>query len=106
VEPAQVEFELSFFPLMLILYMISPWVSFNGNQTPTKWGKHRWIFPPGRYRVEAWYPYIFGPTSPASMMIDFAPGALYRFRYRPSIFWFLDGKLELVSPPLLPQRTQ
>ncbi|HSD90350.1 MAG TPA: hypothetical protein VLB44_22630, partial [Kofleriaceae bacterium] len=84
-QPAQLEVELSFFPLMWILYLVSPWLSINGNAQKQAWGTTRMSLPPGRYQVEAWYPYLFSSqTSKGSIVVDLAPGGSYKLRYRPA----------------------
>jgi len=102
-EPAQVDVELSFFPLMWILYFVSPRLSINGQVQKRSWGTHRLTLPPGRTEIAAWYPYIFrSETSKGSITVDLAPGAHYKFRYRPAWLVFLDGSMKQVDMPQLP----
>jgi hypothetical protein len=73
-EPAHVEIDLGFFPLMWILYFIKPWLSVNGAAERRTWGKHQLTLAPGSYTFEAWYPYIFrSRTSPGSISLDLPP---------------------------------
>src|SRR3954471_6129471 len=103
-QPAQLEVELSFFPLMWILYLISPWLSINGNAQKQSWGTHRITLPPGYYQIEAWYPYLFSSqTSKAGMSLQLAPGGIYKVRYRPAWIVLLPGSMKLVGQPMLPQ---
>lgn len=105
-QPAQVEVELSFFPLMWILYLVSPSLSINGAVQKKSWGTTRMTLPPGRYRFEAWYPYLFSSqTSKGSIDVDLAPGGSYKLRYRPAWLVFLAGSMKLVGQPALPQAT-
>ncbi len=102
-QPAQLEVELSFFPLMWILYLVTPSLSINGAVQRQKWGKHQFTLPPGRYHFEAWYPYLFSSqTSRGSIVVDLAPGGSYKLRYRPAMIVFLAGSMSLVSQPMLP----
>ena len=105
-EPALLEVELSFFPLMWILYLVTPSISINGSSERHKGGKHKFKLAPGRYEISAWYPYLFSSqTSKASIVLDLASGGTYKIRYRPAWLVFLDGSLKLVGAPTLPQAT-
>ena len=105
-QPARVDVELGFFPLMWILYLCTPWLSINGQAQPSKWGTHTLNLPPGRHQIEAWYPYLFkSRTSPGSIVIDVVAGGSYKVRYRPAWLVFLDGKMKLVEQPQLPAAT-
>jgi len=105
-DPASLEVELSFFPLMWILYLVTPSISINGAVERRKWGTHRFTLAPGRYEIEAWYPYLFNSqTSKASIVVDLAAGGAYKVRYRPAWLVFLAGSLKLVGRPALPQAT-
>ena len=103
-QPATLEVELSFFPLMWILYLISPWLSINGNAQKQSWGTTRHQLPPGRYTIEAWYPYLFSSqTSTGGIILDLVPGGYYKVRYRPAWMVLLPGSMKLVGQPMLPQ---
>lgn len=105
-EPARVEIDLGFFPLMWILYLVKPWLSVNGQAERKTWGKHLLTLPPGPTHIEAWYPYIFrSRTCPGSIHLDLAPGATYRIKYRSAWLVFLDGKMTVVDAPALPSAT-
>ncbi len=105
-QPAQLDVELSFFPLMWILYLVSPWLAVNGVAQRQKWGTLQLSLPPGRYQIEAWYPYLFSAqTSKGGIVVDLAPGGSYKLRYRPAWLVFLAGSMKLVSQPALPQAT-
>ena len=102
----QVEVDLGFFPLMWILYFVRPHLSINGQAEQRTWGKHLLSLAPGRYQIEAWYPYIFSSkTSPGSVVLDLHPGATYRLRYRPAWLVFLAGSMKVVEQPSLPAAT-
>lgn len=104
--PAFVEFDLGFFPLMWILYLVTPSLSINGIVNRLPWGKHPMQLPPGRYMFQAWYPYLFtSQTSMGQLMIDLMPGASYKIKYRPAWLVFLGGSMTLTEQPLLPQAT-
>jgi hypothetical protein len=104
--PAQVEIELSFFFMMWILFLVTPSIAINGMVERRKWGKHLYTLPPGRYRLEAWYPYLFTQqTSRGAIDLDLVPGGVYRLRYRPAWLVFLPGSMKLVEGPALPQAT-
>jgi hypothetical protein len=103
VQPAHVEVELSFFPLMWILYLVTPSIAINGAEQRRPWGTHAFQLAPGRYRFEAWYPYLFtSKTSHAYLDLDLAPGGHYKLRYRPAWLVFLSGSLTLVHGGALP----
>jgi hypothetical protein len=105
-QPAQLEVELSFFPLMWILYLVSPWLSINGTAQRQKWGTLHLTLPAGRYQVEAWFPYIFSSqTSKGGIVVDLAPGGSYKLRYRPAWIVMLPGSMKLVGQPMLPAAT-
>ncbi len=105
-EPARVEIDLGFFPLMWILFLIKPWLAVNGQAERKTWGTHHLTLPPGPYHFEAWYPYIFrSRTSPGSLHLDLAPGGVYKLKYRPAWLVFLDGKMTAVDLPQLPSAT-
>ena len=102
-QPAFVEVELSFFPLMWILYLVSPWLAVNGQAQKQSWGKIQLTLPPGRHQFEAWYPYLFSSqTSKGTIVVDLAPGGSYKLRYRPAWLVLLPGSLKLVGQPMLP----
>jgi hypothetical protein len=101
-EPAHVEVDLGFFPLMWILYFVSPWLAVDGQSARSAWGKHQLTLPAGRHRFEAWFPYIFrSQTCLGAIDLDLAPGASYRIRYRPAWLVFLPGKMTVQQQPLL-----
>lgn len=102
----RVEVELSFFPLMWILYLVSPWISINGNAQRKSWGKHPLELPAGQYQIEAWFPYLFkAQCCKASYLLNVVPGGTYKLRYRPAWLMFLPGTLKLVEQPQLPAAT-
>jgi len=104
--PATVEIELSFFFMMWILFLITPWISINGQAERRPWGKHTFQLVPGRYHIEAWYPYLFrSRTSPGAIALDVVPGGHYKLRYRPAWLVFLPGSIKLIAGPALPQAT-
>jgi hypothetical protein len=101
----QLEVKLSFFPLMWVLFLVSPSVAINGVEEQRKWGTHLWTLPAGPYTVEAWYPYLFRRrTSPARVMVNIVPGQVTCVSYRPSWLTFLDGTISFrgVRPALPP----
>lgn len=100
-EPAQVDIDLGFFPLQFILFLITPWLSINGQQQPQRWGVQRRALAPGRYTFEAWYNWLWR-RSVGTITVDLAPGALYRLRYRTGWFSLLPGKFTVLDPPLPP----
>ena len=101
-QPARIDVELSFFPLMWILYLVTPSLAINGVVEKRKWGTHTIMLPPGRYQIEAWYPYLFSSqTSKGSLVIDLAPGGTYKLRYRPAWMVLLAGSMKVVSCPSL-----
>ncbi|HTL33031.1 MAG TPA: hypothetical protein VL326_07895 [Kofleriaceae bacterium] len=101
-QPAQLEVDLGFFPLMWILYLVSPWLSINGHAQKQSWGIVRLTLPPGQYLIEAWYPYLFSSQqSKGSMSLMLAPGGFYRVKYRPAWLVFLAGSMTLVTQQLL-----
>ena len=105
-EPARVEIDLGFFPLMWILFFVSPWLAIDGHAQQRSWGKHQLMIPPGLHRFDAWYPYIFrSQTSIGSLVIDLLPGAAYRFRYRPAWLVVLPGKMTVIEQPARPAAT-
>ncbi|HEU0035973.1 MAG TPA: hypothetical protein VFQ53_35420 [Kofleriaceae bacterium] len=105
-EPARVDVELKFFPLMWILYLVKPWLSVNGMAERRTWDTHSLSLAPGRYQFEAWFPYMFSSqTCKGSVVVDLAPGGSYKLKYRPAWLVFLPGKLTVVSSPALPQAT-
>ncbi|HEY1555881.1 MAG TPA: hypothetical protein VGF94_13675 [Kofleriaceae bacterium] len=101
-EPARVEIDLGFFPLMWILFLVTPYLSIDGNAERRPWGKHQLTVAPGTHMFEAWYPYIFrSQTSLGRLALDVRPGASYRIKYRPAWLVFLPGKMTLVEQPAL-----
>jgi hypothetical protein len=105
-DQATVEVELSFFPLMWILYLIKPWLSIDGASGVKTWGTHVMTVAPGQHTFEAWYPYLFtSQTSKGSITLDLAAGGHYKLRYRPAWLVFLAGSMKLVNAPALPQAT-
>src|ERR1041385_9144330 len=101
-QPALVEVDLGFFPLMWILYLVSPWLSVNGNAQKKSWGKHQLTLPPGFYHFEAWYPYLFSSQqSKGAIDLQLAPGGQYKIKYRPAWLVFLSGSFTLVGQPML-----
>lgn len=106
VAPATVEFELSFFPLMFVLFLVTPSIEINGVAQRRKWGTHTFQLPPGETQFGAYYPYLFSSeTSSAAIWVHLAPGGRYKLRYRPAWIVFLPGSLKLVSAPALPTAT-
>lgn len=100
------QIDLGFFPLMWILYFISPWLSIDGQAEKKTWGKHWVALPPGHHVFEAWFPYLFSHQQClGSLAIDLAPGGTYLIKYRPPWLVFLPGKLTLVDRPALPAAT-
>ena len=105
-EPARVEIDLGFFPLMWILFLVKPWLAVNGAAERKTWGTHHLTLPPGQTRFEAWYPYIFrSRTSPGWAIVDLEPRGVYKLKYRPAWLVFLDGKMTIVGQPQLPAAT-
>ena len=101
--PAIVEIDLGFFFMMWILFLVTPSVSINGMVERRKWGMHAFTLPPGRYLIEAWYPYLFtSQTSKGSITLDLIPGGTYRLKYRPAWLVFLAGSMRLIAGPALP----
>ncbi len=72
----RVEINLSFNPLAWILYMVTPKVVINGQPHPAKWGRNAYDLPPGNYRVEAFFPYLFSDRAGAAV-VDVAVHASY-----------------------------
>ncbi len=103
---ATVDVELSFFPLMWILYLIKPWLSVDEAAEQKTWSTHSLRLAPGTHTIEAWYPYFFTKqTSKGSLTFDVVAGGNYKLRYRPAWLVFLPGSMKLVSTPALPQAT-
>lgn len=102
---AQVELELSFFPLMWTLYFVTPRVSVDGNEWTHDWGNTSFLVAPGRHQICAWYPHMFGTqASMGHIILDAVAGATYKLRYRPS-WLFLPGSIKLVGQSMLPPQT-
>ncbi|MBL8606462.1 MAG: hypothetical protein JNL38_04045 [Myxococcales bacterium] len=72
----RVEVNLSFNPLAWILTMVTPQVVINGQRYPAKWGRNHYDLPPGNYRVEAFFPYMFSDRAGAAVL-DVAVHASY-----------------------------
>jgi len=105
-QPAFVEFDLGFFPLMWILYFITPALSINGMVHRLPWGKHPMQLAPGGYNFQAWYPYLFSSqTSPGQLYLDLHPGCSYKIKYRPAWIVLLGGSMKLTEQPMLPSAT-
>jgi hypothetical protein len=105
-EPARVEVELSFFPLMWLLYFVKPWLSVNGVAERKTWATHSLSLAPGRYQFDAWFPYMLSSqTCKGSTVVDLAAGGSYKLRYRPAWLVFLPGKLRVIGAPALPTAT-
>jgi hypothetical protein len=106
-QPAFVEFDLGFFPLMWILFFVTPSLSVNGLVHRLPWGKHPMQLAPGRYMFQAWYPYLFtSQTSMGQLMLDLMPGASYRIKYRPAWLVFLGGSMTVEPMQMLPPGQQ
>ena len=102
-QPAYVEVDLGFFPLMWILYLVSPWLAVNGHAQKQSWGKVQLTLPPGRHVFEAWYPYLFSSQqSKGTIVVDLMPGGQYKLKYRPAWLVFLSGSFTMAAPPMLP----
>ena len=100
---ARVEVDLGFFPLMWILFLITPCLSIDGHVERRPWGKHELVLAPGTHLFEAWYPYIFrSQTSLGRLALNLLPGMTYRIKYRPAWLVFLPGKMTVVEQPALP----
>src|SRR5690349_6978428 len=96
--PGYLEVKLSFFFMMWILYLVTPSVCINGMAMPRKWGTHMFPLAPGRYHVEAWYPYLFSSrTSPGSIVVDIFPGQVTAVSYRPAGLVFLGGTMSFLG---------
>ena len=105
--PALVEFDLGFFPLMWILYLVTPSLSINGMVYRLPWGKHPMQLAPGRYLFQAWYPYMFRSADLARPDHDRSAcrARSYKIKYRPAWLVFLGGSMTLTEQPMLPQAT-
>ena len=102
-EPARVEVDLGFFPLMWILFLITPYLSVDGRAERRPWGKHQLVLPPGTHMFEARFPYLFrSQTCIGTLALELLPGASYRIKYRPAWLVFLPGRMTLVERPALP----
>ncbi len=105
-DSAHVEVDLGFFPLMWILFLVSPWLSIDGVADRRRWGKHQVTLQPGTHVIAAWFPYIFrSQTCLASTTLDAMPGRSYKLRYRPAWLMFLPGKMTVTEQPALPEAT-
>ena len=105
-QPATVEIDLGFFPLMWILFLIRPRLAIDGDVSERRWGKHTVTLPAGHHVIEAWYPYLFSSqTSKGSIGVDLVAGGHYQVRYRPAWIVLLGGSMKLVGQPALPQAT-
>ncbi len=100
----QLEIDLGFFPLMWMLFLVTPSVSINGFVERRAWGKHVWTLPAGGYALEAWYPWMFWSRSSAGRcMVNVFPGQVTRVKYRPSWLRFLPGSMHCTNLHELPQ---
>ncbi len=94
---AHVEIDLTFSPLVWMLYVVSPRLSIDGVVEKRGWGRNLVTLPAGRHVIEAWFPYIFpGEVCRGSIAIDLAEGRSYKLRYRPARL-FLSGKITVLD---------
>ncbi|MFO0906474.1 MAG: hypothetical protein U0939_25950 [Pirellulales bacterium] len=94
--PGEIHFSLSFFPLAIFFYFCTPVVVINGVAVRLSWGNHRFLFHPGDYAVEVYFPYLFFPKCGANMMfLRLDPGAA---RYVSFYMWpwvFTKGQMSV-----------
>ena len=75
--PGSIHFSLEFFPLAFLLFFCTPIVVINGVAVRLSWGNHRFMFAPGDYAVEVYFPYLFMPKCGANMVtLRLDPGAV------------------------------
>ena len=99
---AHVEIDLTFSPLIWMLFFVSPRLSIDGVDEKRDWGRNLITLPPGHHVIEAWFPYLFpGKVCRGSIALDLAPGGSYKLRYRPTRL-FSSGKITLVDQPKVP----
>jgi len=93
-----VRLHMKVFWMAFLLYALKPQVSINGSAPfAVSWGDNDIPLQPGRYEIQCWYNYLFGPANRARITVDVAAGAVVQLRYRTRWAVFLPGKLEVTS---------
>lgn len=93
-----VQLNAKVFPLAFLLYLFKPQISINGAPAVAgRWGQNDIPLQPGRYQVDCWFNYLFGPANRASIVVDVPAGGMVQLRYRTRWMVFLAGKLDVAS---------
>ncbi len=89
-----VQLRAKVFPLGFALYLFKPQVSINGAPPfSAQWGENEIPLHAGRYRIDCWYNYLFGPANRGSIVVDVPAHGTVRLVYRTRWMVFLPGKL-------------
>jgi hypothetical protein len=91
------EITTGFNPLAFMLYLIQPKIEVNGQARSVPWGKQLGYFPPGRYHIRVWFPWMFGPANVARIEVDLPPGAIVSLTYETAFFVFQEGTIRQVG---------
>lgn len=88
----RLDVNLSFNPLQFILALVKPKLFINGQLAREGWTRHLVDLPPGRYRIDTFFPYLFQDRcGPAFAEIEIHAGHATGLSYESPFFMFSNG---------------
>jgi hypothetical protein len=94
-----IEIKTTLFPLAFLLYLFPAKITIDdGAEIAHGWGTRLYPIAPGRHRVRAWCPYMFGfQIGDLTMDIDVYPGQVTGLRWACPWLVFLPGRWDLLG---------
>jgi hypothetical protein len=98
-EETGIEVSTSFFPLAWIFLFCTPRIAIEDRVRKRPWGTYFFPVPPGRYRVEIWFAYLFWQEcGKNSRNVDVEPGEVTRVSYFMWPFVLMSGSMNVSGP--------
>jgi DNA-directed RNA polymerase subunit RPC12/RpoP len=91
-EETGIDIHATFFPLMWLLFFMTPKVEIDGREEVLHWNRTE-FFPlgPGRHNVRVWVAHVFGPAGVRTQSVRVSPNRVRSLRYQYVAWWAPAG---------------